>query len=274
MRRPHAPLFSLVVLLASLWATQALAGPFETFRNSTLNTVIQRGKLVVGMEVKFWPFEYADEKGEPVGYDVDLARLMAKELGVVLEIKDMEWTGLIPALQTGKVDLVISGMTATLERAKAVTFTDSYFLTGLCALVSVKRAPGLTRVEQLNAPGRILAVKTGTTGDLTATKRFPQAEVRRFKDETACAQEVAAGRADAFIYDQISIAKHQKQNAETTTALLTPFTHEPFAAAMRKGDFDFWQWMNQFLRTVKADGRLKELRAKHLGDLPQEGSAD
>lgn len=274
MSRPLALKAVALTLILGLWASQALAGPFETFRNSTLNAVIQRGKLVVGMEVKFWPFEYADEKGEPVGFDVDLARLMAKDLGVVLEIRDMEWTGLIPALQTGKVDLVISGMTATLERAKAVTFTDPYFLTGLCVLASAKRAPGLARADQLNAAGKVVAVKTGTTGDLVATRRFPLAEIRRFKDETACAQEVAAGRADAFIYDQISIAKHQKQNPDTTYALLEPFTHEPFAAALRKGDFDFWQWMNQFLRTVRGDGRLKELRARHLGDLPQKEGAE
>lgn len=239
--------------------------PHEIFQASTLNQILQRGTLIVGMEVEYFPFEYADTKGEPMGFDVDLAKLIAQEMGVKLEIKDMEWTGLIPALQSGKVDLVISGMTRTLERAKAVSFTEPYFITGLCVLLSVKKAADVNSVEQLNASGRILAVKTGTTGDLVATKRFPHAAIHRFKDETACVREIVEGRADAFFYDQISIAKHYGQNKSTTRAILKPFTYEPFAMALRKGDFDFLNWLNTFLDTIKGDGRYDELYKKHLG---------
>ncbi|MBZ4658451.1 MAG: extracellular solute-binding protein family 3 [Desulfacinum sp.] len=241
----------------------------DIFQASTLNQVLQRNKLIVGMEVEYFPFEYADEKGQPMGFDVDIARLMAQELGVELEIKDIEWTGLIPSLQSGKVDLVISGMTRTLARARAVSFTDPYFVTGLCALLSAKKASDVTHVDQLNAPGRVLAVKTGTTGDLVASKRFPKATINRFKDETACVREVVTGRADAFFYDQISIAKHHKQNPDSTIALLEPFTYEPFAIAIRKGDADFLQWLNLFLETIKADGRYDEIFQKHLGDIIQ-----
>lgn len=258
---------SATVMSWILWAAvcaQAVT-PHEIFQASTLNHILQRGTLIVGMEVEYYPFEYADTKGEPMGFDVDLAKLIAQELGVKLEIKDMEWTGLIPALQSGKVDLVISGMTRTLERAKAITFTDPYFTTGLCVLLSAKRAADVNSVEQLNASGRILAVKTGTTGDLVATKRFPNAAINRFKDETACVREVVEGRADAFFYDQISIAKHYGQNKSTTRAILKPFTYEPFAMALRKGDFDFLNWLNTFLDTIKGDGRYDELYKKHIG---------
>lgn len=258
---------SATVMSWILWAAvcaQAVT-PHEIFQASTLNHILQRGTLIVGMEVEYYPFEYADTKGEPMGFDVDLAKLIAQELGVKLEIKDMEWTGLIPALQSGKVDLVISGMTRTLERAKAITFTEPYFTTGLCVLLSAKRAADVNSVEQLNASGRILAVKTGTTGDLVATKRFPNAAINRFKDETACVREVVEGRADAFFYDQISIAKHHAQNKSTTRAILKPFTYEPFAMALRKGDFDFLNWLNTFLDTIKGDGRYDELYKKHIG---------
>lgn len=258
---------SAVVMAWILWAAvcaQAVT-PHEIFQASTLNQILQRGTIIVGMEVEYYPFEYADTKGEPMGFDVDLAKLIAQEMGVKLEIKDMEWTGLIPALQSGKVDLVISGMTRTLERAKAVTFTEPYFITGLCVLLSAKKAADMNTVEELNAAGRILAVKTGTTGDLVATKRFPNASINRFKDETACVREVVEGRADAFFYDQISIAKHHAQNKSTTRAILKPFTYEPFAMALRKGDFDFLNWLNTFLDTIKGDGRYDELYKKHLG---------
>jgi polar amino acid transport system substrate-binding protein len=243
------------------------AGPYETFAGSGLAAIAGRGKLVVGMELKFWPFEYVNEKGEPVGFDVDIARAIAKELGVELEIKDMEWTGLIPALQAGKIDLIVSGITGTLERAKAITFTRPYFTTGLCALISVAKAPNVTSVAGLDDPSRVIAVKTGTTADLVAAKRFPKARINRFKEETACVQEVVNGRADAFFYDQISIAKHHKQNPETTKALLTPFTYEPYCIALQKGDFDLWQWLEMFLDISKSNGVLDELRRKHFGEL-------
>jgi len=241
--------------------------PFDVYEGSNLRKIVQRGKLVVGMELKYWPFEYVDEQGKPVGFDVDIAQTMADRLGVTLEIKDMEWSGLIPALTAGKIDLIISGITGTLERAKSISFSSPYFTTGLCALLNAKKAGDIKDVAALNAPGRILAVKTGTTADLVASKRFPKATINRYQDETACAQEVVNGRADAFFYDQISIAKHHNQNPETTRAILTPFTYEPFCIALQKGDFDLWQWLEMYLTTIKSDGTLETLRAKHFKDI-------
>jgi polar amino acid transport system substrate-binding protein len=133
--------------------------------------------------------------------------------------------------------------------------------------VSTKRAADVGAVDDLNREGRIIAVKTGTTGDIVATQRFPKATLNRFKDEAACALEVAAGRADAFLYDQISIAKHQRQHPGTTRALLDPFTYEPFAMAIRKGDFDLWQWLNMFLATLKSDGRYETLKRRHFAEI-------
>lgn len=255
-----------VVALAST-ATAAAVTPFDIFQGSALKQIIDRNKLIVGMEVKFFPFEYADEKGQPVGFDVEIAELAAKELGVELEIKDMEFSGLIPALQGGKIDMIISGMTRTLTRSKAVSFTQPYFETGLCVLLSKQRADNIQDVKELNASDRILAVKLGTTGDLITGKLFPNARVNRYKDETACVREVVTGRADAFLYDQLSISKHHRENQETTRAILKPFTYEPFAIAIRKGDSDFLGWLNLYLETIKADGRYKELYEKHFRDI-------
>lgn len=258
---------AFVALTMCCGTALATTTPYDIYEGSNLRKIVERGTLVVGMELKFWPFEYVNEQGKPVGFDVDIARTLAERLGVKLEIKDMEWTGLIPALSAGKIDLIISGITGTLERAKSITFTSPYFTTGLCALLSAKKAASVTSVDQLDAPGRVLAVKTGTTADLVATKRFPKATINRYKDETACVQEVASGRADAFFYDQISIAKHHKQNPDTTRAILTPFTYEPFCIALQKGDFDWWQWLEMYLATIKADGTLQTLRAKYFKNL-------
>ena len=255
------------VALTMCCGTALAITPYDIYEGSALRQIVKRGKLVVGMELKFWPFEYVDEKGAPVGFDVDIAKTLAERLGVELEIKDMEWTGLIPALTSGKIDLIISGITGTLERAKTITFSSPYFTTGLCILASTQKAPDLTDAAGLDRPGRIIAVKTGTTADIVVTKRFPKATINRYQEETACAADVAAGRADAFIYDQISIAKHHKQHPETTKALLTPFTYEPFCIAMQKGDFDLWQYVEMYIAAIKADGALEALRAKHFKDI-------
>ncbi len=148
-----------------------------------------------------------------------------------------------------------------------MTFTQPYFETGLCALISNRKAPDVTDIGQLNDTGRILAVKLGTTGDIVAARLFPKARVNRYKEETACVLEVVAGRADAFLYDQVSIARHHRQNPDTTRAILKPFTHEPYAIAIRSGDFDFLTWLNQFLETIKADGRYRELHQKYFSNL-------
>ena len=263
-----------LLLLAALaflaWAVEApfaAVTPFEIFEGSNLNQVIKRNKLIVGMEVAFFPFEYANEKGEPIGLDVDIAQLAAKEMGVEFEIRDMEFSGLIPALQGGKIDMIISGMTRTLTREKTVSFTQPYFETGLCVLLNKKKAPNVQDVKELNSPDRILAVKLGTTGDLITGKLFPKAQVNRYKEETACVREVVTGRADAFLYDQLSISKHQKENPEATRALLQPFTYEPYSIAIRKGDADFLGWLNLFLQTIKADGRYQELYQKYFREI-------
>lgn len=257
-----------IMLALTFCAQAALAQtPFDITKQSLLTEIVNRKKLVVGMELKYPPFESTDPKGQPVGLDVELARMAAKDLGVELEIKDMEWTGLIPALQTGKIDLIISGITGTLERAKTITFTSAYFTTGLCALLSSKRAADVSSVEQLDDPKRVIAVKTGTTSDLLAAKRFPKATINRYKDESACVAEVVNGRADAFIYDQLSIAKHAKEFPDATRAILQPFTYEPFCIAMRKGDFDLWNWMEMFVTLRRADGSLEALRKQFVGPL-------
>ncbi|HYA40198.1 MAG TPA: transporter substrate-binding domain-containing protein [Syntrophobacteraceae bacterium] len=265
MKRPFIAL--CIWLLLPVSACPAVT-TFEIYEASALSQAIKRNKLIVGMEVGFFPFEYADTDGRPVGFDVELANIAASELGVALEIKEIEFSGLIPALQIGKIDMIISGMSRTPARARTVCFTQPYFEAGLCALVSNKRAPQVFEVASLNAEGRILAVKLGTTGDIVTGRLFPKATVKRFKEETECVLEVVSGRADAFIYDQVSVNRHHAQNLQTTHAIEKPFTFEPYAVAIKSGDFDFLNWLNILLETIKADGRYEQLRKKYFGDLP------
>jgi polar amino acid transport system substrate-binding protein len=231
---------------------------------SALDVALDRGELIIGTEPEFPPFESKDERGEFVGFDMDMARELAKDLGVKLRIEEMAWDSLPTALETGKIDLIVSGMTATEERAKSRSFTEPYFKTRLCLLVNVKS--GIEKPADAN--GKRIAVKLGTTGDIESKKHFPDARIVKFDMENACALEVATGRADAFLYDRHSIVRHQKNNPETTRALLDPISEEPYAMAARLGDTKLVERLNRFLRAFRADGRYARIYEKHFGEPP------
>src|SRR5438552_16635591 len=159
-------------------------------------------KLVVGMELAYPPFEMTDPQNRPTGVSADLAKALAKYLGKELEIQNLPFDGLIPALKTGKINLIISSMTATAERARSIDFSESYLRTGLCLLVG-KNSP-VQSMADLDQSGKIVAVKLGTTAQTYATARIKRAQVRILEKEDACVLEVVQGKADGFIYDQMS----------------------------------------------------------------------
>ena len=232
--------------------------------DSTLDRIQDRGVLVVGTEPEFPPFEYLDETGTIIGFDIDMVREMARELGVELRIDPMAFDSLHAALKTGLVDLIASGMTATPERAKNRAFTDTYFRTKLCLLVGA----GSGIHESADVGDKRLVVKMGTTGDMNAKRLFPDARVSKLDTEGACAMEVVTGRADAFLYDQHSIERHHRAHPAETRALLEPLTDEPYAMAVRFGDERFVSWINDFLKRFHADGRYARIHEKHFGHPP------
>ncbi|HEX4139505.1 MAG TPA: transporter substrate-binding domain-containing protein, partial [Candidatus Methylacidiphilales bacterium] len=154
--------------------------------------------LVIGMELNYPPFEMTDASGNPCGVGVEMAQALAAYLHRPLQIENMPFEGLIPALKTGRIELIISSMTATKERAKSVDFSDPYLNTGLAILVK-KNSP-IQGIADVDKPGVIVTVKTGTTAQTYTRDHFHNATVLPLEQDTACALEVAQGRADAFLY--------------------------------------------------------------------------
>jgi polar amino acid transport system substrate-binding protein len=218
--------------------------------------------LKVGMDMSYPPFEMRDEQGQPAGVSVDLARMLGEKLGRPVEFQNLPFDGLIPALKTGRVHLLLSSMTATEERATTVDFSDPYLRTGLCLLVGAKSA--ITSVADLEQPGRKVAVVKATTGHLWAMKNLKQAQVLVLAKETACALEVAQGKADAFIYDQMSTLRNAQRNPETTRAILKPFKEESWAIALRKGDDALRTQLNTALAALRQEGAFDRLAEKWL----------
>jgi polar amino acid transport system substrate-binding protein len=220
--------------------------------------------LIVGMELGYPPFEMTDERGKPTGVSVDLARALGKSLGRDVEIRNLAFDGLIPSLLTHKIDLVISSMTATPERAKTIAFSDPYLKTGLCLLVGKKSS--IQTIEDVDRPGIVVAVKKGTTGHVYATDKIRNAKVLVLDKEDACVLEVIQGKAGVFIYDQLSTFENWRRNQETTRALLKPFQQESWAIGLRQGDAELLREVNQFLKQFKDRGGFEELGDRYLKD--------
>jgi len=218
--------------------------------------------LRVGMELTYPPFETQTPAGEPDGISVKLAEALAADLKRPVKIVPMEFSGLIPALKSGSIDLVISSMTATEERRQSIDFSEPYAFTGLALLVG--KNSDAKSIDNLKAPGKRLAVKSSTTSEAWAGKNLPEAKLTAFTDDAACVLEVVQGRADGFIYDQLSILRYQRKNPDTTRAILKPFTEESWAVGISKRNPELLAQTNAFLTRFRAEGGLEKLTDEYL----------
>jgi polar amino acid transport system substrate-binding protein len=219
-------------------------------------------KLVVGMELAYPPFEMRAENGEPAGVSVDLAHALGERLGRPVEIANLPFAGLIPALKTGKLDLIISSMTATPERAQSIDFSEPYLRTGLCLLVAAKS--DIESVADADRAGRGIAVVKGTTAHLFAGQHIKNARVLVFDKPSACVLEVTQGKSDAFIIDQMTVLENWRKNPTTTRAILAPFQEEGWAIGLRKGSDELRAKVNAFLADHRAHGGFDALGDKWL----------
>lgn len=259
MKRVSVVVYGLALLLGAGAVCGAAPAPADS---PTLAEIGKRGELRVGFEAGYMPFEMLDKGGEIIGFDVDLARLMARKLGVKLRVVNQAWDGIIPALLTDKFDVLMGGMTITEERAQRVDFCDPYIRIGQTVLLNKKLAGRIKSYRDLNAPEFRVLSKLGTTGEIAARKSFPRAQLRTFEHEADAAIEVRNGRADAFIYDLPFNAVLAAQYPQSLTHLGEPFTREDLAWAVRKNDPGLKAWLNGFLAELKADGTYQALYRK------------
>jgi polar amino acid transport system substrate-binding protein len=218
--------------------------------------------LRIGMELSYPPFEMTDETGKPTGVGVEMAQALGRELGREVEIQNIAFDGLIPSLKSGKIDLIISSMTANEERARSIAFSDPYVTTGLGLLV---RKDGVVdQASALEGKGRRIAVKKGTTGHLYAQRHFPHSPILVFDKEAAAVLEVAQGKADAFIYDQMSVYQQARKNPDKLKALLSPIQTESWAVGLRQADEGLRQQVNAFLAKFRKEGGFDRLAEKYL----------
>ncbi len=246
-------------------ASGAWGASIQLAKDSTLESILQRGELRVGFEAGYMPFEMTDKKGDFVGFDIDMAKEMAKAMGVKFVPVNTAWDGIIPALLTDKFDIIMSGMTTTQERNLKINFADPYIIVGQTILLNKRNKGTVSSYKDLNNPKYIVTSKLGTTGEQAVKRLIPRCTYKSFETETEAALEVVNGKADAFVYDlPYCVVFNAQQGAGKLVFLDKPFTFEPLAWAINKGDPDFMNWLNNFLRQVKNDGRYDRIYDKWI----------
>jgi polar amino acid transport system substrate-binding protein len=223
--------------------------------------------IKVGMELAYPPFEMTDKSGKPDGISVGIAKALGDYLKRPVKIENMSFDGLIPALKTGSIDLVISSLTVNDDRKKSIDFSLPYVKTGLALLVG-KETKIQSEVD-LKKMGAKVAVKKGTTAHAWATKNLSQDKIIVLDKETTAVLEVVQKKADAFIYDQMSVYKHWIKNRETTRALLKAFQQEAWAVGVRKGNPELLKEVNAFIEDYRKKQGFDKLSTEFLGEEKQ-----
>ena len=256
-------LAALVLMIAAPAAAQNIQN--QLMSESMIQNVLKRGVLRVGMDT-FVPWAMKDKTGKLIGFEIDVATRLAADLGVTVEFVPTKWAGIIPALLTGKFDILIGGMSVTPERNKSVNFTIPYYYTGMSMVASKKMAAGFHSLEDFNKPGVILAVRMGSTQVVAAKKYMPKATLRQFDGEAQAYQEVINGKAHATVGSAPTPAYQAiKYPDQLFLPMEDTFTREPIAFAVRKGDPDSLNYLNNWIRVVQAEEWIQDRKHYWFG---------
>jgi len=250
----------VVVLLVLGLSGLAFAGELQQklTAESTIEQALKRGTLRVGMST-FVPWAMKDKTGNLVGFEIDVASRLAKDLGLKVEFVPTQWAGIIPALLTGKFDTIIGGMGITAERSLKVNFTIPYDITGMSISDHKKLAAGFKSVEDFDRPDVTVAVRMGATPVAAVKKFMPKAKMRQFDDEAQAYQELLNGNVHAVVGSAPTPAFQALKYPDTLfVPIRGPFTREPIGMAVRKGDLDTLTVFNNWITIVTAEGWVQD----------------
>ncbi len=245
---------SLIIIIAGL-----LAGAWWLNRGAT-TTLQTKPKLVIGTDPGFKPFEYR-QGGKIVGFDIDLAQEIANDTGRQLVIEEMNFDGLIAALQAGKIDMAVAGMSVTPERSQNVNFSNPYYLASQMIVV---RDNDQRIKSKTDLTGKKIGVQLGSTGD-TIVGQLPHVTKIQFSAVPAVLQELRSGRIDAAVLDNAPAETYIKTNPDLKM-LDTKLSEENYAIAMRKDRTDLLDQVNATIKRVRQDGTYQRLIEKHFSE--------
>ena len=225
----------------------------------SISVFAKNNVVYVGTNAEFMPFEYLD-KNKIIGFDIDLLDAISKETGLEFKIQDMAFDGLLPALQTKKIDMVIAGMSATPERQKAVAFSKPYFKAKQVVITTPEKAKSLKSFKDLS--GKKVGVMLGFTGD-TVVSEIKGVKVERFNAAYAAILALSQNKIDAVVLDSEPAKKYTANNKQFVIANI-PAEEEDYAIAFRKNDKELINKVNAALDKIKSNGEYDKILKKYF----------
>ena len=245
-------LFSVMIAVALIFGFWGMASA------GTLDEISNRGVLRVACQTQGAPFSFVDRNGNRTGSSVELVNMIAKEMGVKVKFLNYDWDGLIPALLSGKADMLAADMTPTLKRAMKISFVDPYMYTG--SVVFVKQDSPIKSIEDAKKSGLKLAVLLGSTGENDAKKAFPEAQLKTYKGGgPILLNAVMAGHTDGGVNDGSAVRGQSAAYPPNSIRILDgQLSESPLSFAVRYDSQDLREWLNLFFLHMKLDGRLED----------------
>lgn len=240
-------------------------GSFDRGIAGTLQDAKARGKLLAGVKTDFPPFGFVDEKGVNKGFDVDIAKALAKELfgkEDAVEFVAVTSGNRIAFLTTNKIDIILASMTITEERKKVIDYSIPYFMSG--HLILVHKDSPITKYQDL--AGKKVSTTQGSTGDIVVGELVPTAERVKFQHNSESLQALKDRRVDAFVQDDVLLIDLQKRNPELKIVGWPPFRPAPYGLGVRKGDKEWVDFIDAALTKIKKNGEYQKLWDKWFGE--------
>ena len=250
-----------LLALAACGITTGTANSAAAEADGALQEIKDSGKLVVGTCADYPPYEWhlvQDGEDKIIGFDIDIAQAIADELGVELEVKDMDFDGLIPALSTGKVDMIIAGMNPTEERKQSVDFTDVYYTQKDALVIKSEDAKDIRSEDDLKKAS--LATQKATIQETYLLETFPNAEIQSVPKLNTAILYLVTGKVDAVLMVETVARRYVEENEglEIADSDVSSTPNES-AIAVAKDSADFLEEVNDILDEMEDSGKIEEL---------------
>ena len=260
-RRPAILIVALAVLAG---CTTTASAPTAS---GGIDRLRARGVLVVGTAASMPPLNMATKRGEIIGLDVDLARAMAEALGVKLRLQTMPFPDLLPALEAGRIDAIISSMTITPERSRRATFVGPYFVSGKSFLTKASNLASVRGPAELNQPSVRLAALRASTSQSFVEQNMPRAELVLIQTYDEGIELVTRDQVDAMVADfPVCVFSVFRYPDRRFYSLVSPFTQEPLGIALPRNDPALESWTQNWLQGLEASGALARMRDRWFKD--------
>jgi polar amino acid transport system substrate-binding protein len=255
----------LALLLFLGGCAQMNSNTVNAAASPVIDRILQRGELAVGMTGNMPPLNMTSKEGELIGYEVDLAKAMAKAMGVRAKLTVMPFAELLPALQAGKIDLILSNMTITPGRNLKVAFVGPYFTSGKAFLTKIKTIANADEAEDIDAKNTKLVALKGSTSQAFVEEAIPDATLVTANDYDEAVKMVLEDKVHAMVADYpicvVSVFRYPNQGL---LSVVTTLTYEPIGVGVPAGDPLLVNWVENFMGIAEETGLLQELQENWL----------